>query len=88
MKVKMLAGELNCEQRMTKSETTKLELSKTNRDKRLKIRDDNPGNLSIIDTSYNVYISRIPEGKKEVCVWLEKQQKKELKLPNSVKGIN
>lgn len=72
MKTKMLAGGFNCGRRMSKGEcpreTTKLELSMSNRDKRLKINNSKLSKLCNNDTSYNVYIPRIPEREKEVCV--------------------
>lgn len=44
---------------MTKSETTKLERTVSNRDKRLKISYNSLGNLHNSDGSYSVYIPRI-----------------------------
>lgn len=61
----MLAGGFSCGKRMTKSETTKLELSMSNRDKRLKISYNSLGNLHNSDASYNVCIPRILGEKEE-----------------------
>lgn len=65
IKIKMLAGGFNCGKRMTQNETTKLELSVSNRDKRLKISYNSLGNLHNSDASYSVYIPRILGEKEE-----------------------
>lgn len=65
IKIKMLAGGFNCGKRMTVSETAKLELGVSNRDRRLKINYNSLGNLHNSDASYNVYIPRILGEKEE-----------------------